>query len=129
MVLNFQSSRFKVLTMTQREKSFQPAVNLTGTLQSHLTIIDLLTDRLTLPAVVVQFVSAHTAAAPRQAVLALRTVVVAAAVILGAVSGCLNWTTHDTDDYFTCEQSHIKDWMAKIESAHSLFRGKCVLAL
>lgn len=85
--------------MTQRQKSVQPAVTLTRTLHSLLTVTDLLTVGLTLPAVVVQFVSAHTAAAPRQAVLALRTVVVTAAVILGAVSGYLSWTTNDTDDY------------------------------
>lgn len=40
-----------------------------------------------------QFVSGDAAAAPRQAVLALRTLVVAAAIIHRAVSGCLSCTT------------------------------------
>lgn len=49
-----------------------------------------LTFGLTFPGVVVQFVSAQAAAVPRQAVLALRTLVVTAAVVHRAVSGCLS---------------------------------------
>lgn len=52
-----------------------------------------LTFGFTHPGVVVQFVSTHTAAAPLQAVLALRTVVVTTAVIHRAVRGRLSWTT------------------------------------
>lgn len=55
--------------------------------------VRVLTFWLTIPAVVVQFVSAHAAAAPRQAILALRTLVVTVAVTHRAVSRRLSCTT------------------------------------
>lgn len=58
-----------------------------------LSVKLLLTFRDTFPGVGVQSVSCHTAAAPRQTVLGLRTLVAAAAVIHRAVSGRDNWTT------------------------------------